>query len=215
MSYTHLIFDLDGTLIDTETAVLQTWQRTLADYGYSFGLEEMRVVLGVTTDIGLARLGAKVDERYAARWQKNYEAFAAQCDYFPGAKAMLLRLRQMGCHLGAVSSRSRREYDRCFAGFDFDQLMETVVLEEDTQKHKPDAEPLLKYMELAHARAEDCLYVGDMPTDALCARSAGVAAGLVRWNGSAVDTSAADFVFSTPDDLLRLLTPDRAPECES
>jgi beta-phosphoglucomutase-like phosphatase (HAD superfamily) len=57
----HFIFDLDGTLIDTEQPVLKTWQKTLSEYGHKFSLSELRCVLGVTTDIGLQRLNATVD----------------------------------------------------------------------------------------------------------------------------------------------------------
>ena len=56
MKYQHIIFDLDGTLIDTEQAVLKTWQHTLKDFHYFFPLEELRIVLGIPTENALKKL---------------------------------------------------------------------------------------------------------------------------------------------------------------
>ena len=110
MKYKNYIFDLDGTLIDTEQAVLKTWQFTLKEYGYDFSINDVRVVLGVTTDIGLQKLNATVDSEFINQWQKNYEVFASDSDYFAGAKEMLLKLKSLKCQVGAVSSRSKNEY---------------------------------------------------------------------------------------------------------
>ncbi|OXX83420.1 hypothetical protein AVM15_11055 [Paraclostridium benzoelyticum] len=81
MNLKHYIFDLDGTLIDTENAILKTWKDTLKEYGYDYTLEEIRVVLGVTTDIGLKKLNAKVDENYICKWQVNYEKYCSNADF--------------------------------------------------------------------------------------------------------------------------------------
>ena len=57
MKYRHIVFDLDGTLLDTEEAVLNAWQHTLKAYRYHFPLEELRVVLGITVEKGIDALG--------------------------------------------------------------------------------------------------------------------------------------------------------------
>lgn len=204
MKYKNYIFDLDGTLIDTEQAVLKTWQFTLKEYGYDFSINDVRVVLGVTTDIGLQKLNATVDSEFINQWQKNYEVFASDSDYFAGAKEMLLKLKSLKCQVGAVSSRSKNEYAMYFNSFDFDKIMDFVVLEEDTEKHKPDAEPLLKFIEMSKSNPTESIYIGDMPTDVLCAKNAGITAALVKWNGSNVDGSNADLVFNSMDEVIVL-----------
>lgn len=68
MSYTHIIFDLDGTLIDAETAVLKTWQLTLQEYtGQFFSLEKLKVVLGIITEAALRKLQIEVGEDFEKR----------------------------------------------------------------------------------------------------------------------------------------------------
>lgn len=204
MDLKHYIFDLDGTLIDTEAAVLKTWQHTLKEYGYEYSLHEVKVVLGVTTDIGLQRLNAHVDEDYTYKWQTNYEGYSQEADFFEGTKEMLKLLKDRGCSLGIVSSRSQKEYERFFKSFHLDELFTTVILEEDTKEHKPDPEPLFKYMELTGADKDTCIYIGDMPTDIQCANNAGVISGLVTWNGAGISCDEAKMTFNDPKEICDL-----------
>lgn len=204
MGFKHFVFDLDGTLIDTEKAVLNTWVQTLREYGYDFTLEDARVVLGVTTEIGLERLKAVVDDDYTTRWQKNYARYADEAEFFDGACKMLAKLKDKGCVLGIVSSRSRNEYDAFFSKFDLNQYFDIVVLEEDTLKHKPNPEPLKKYLELAGANKEECIYIGDMPGDICCANAAGITSGLAKWNGSDVVCNDADLIFNNMGEVIGL-----------
>lgn len=200
----HFIFDLDGTLIDTERAVLKTWRKTLSEYGYDFSTEDLKCVLGVTSVIGLQRLNVEADENYMDLWQRNYADHAKDTDYFAGTKEMLLQLKQKGCTVGAVSSRCKKEYIDFFSDFDFEEIFDVVVLEDDTQSHKPNPEPLLKYLEIMKADKNDSIYIGDMPGDIECANSAGVISGLVTWNRSGVICKEAKLIFETPEEVTAL-----------
>lgn len=205
MKLRHIIFDLDGTLIDTEAAVLKTWRHTLRQYGYGYSLEEIKPVLGVTTEIGLQRLHAHADEQYTEKWQANYKTYASEADFFPGTKEMLHCLQAKGCSLGIVSSRSRKEYQAFFASFHLEEFFTTVILEEDTERHKPHPEPLLYYMEKTGADKASCIYIGDMPTDIQCAHNAGMLSGLVTWNGSGISCGEANMMFSNPKEIYNLI----------
>ena len=99
MKYKHIIFDLDGTLIDTETAVLKTWQCTLKQYGYTYTLDQIRIVLGVTTDIGIQRLKVEVDKDYAFKLQHNYQKYASQTKFFEGCEELLKELKDQVYYL--------------------------------------------------------------------------------------------------------------------
>ena len=205
MKIQHFIFDLDGTLIDTENAVLKTWKQTLKEYGYDFSLEALNVVLGVTTEIGLQRLNAKVDKSYMSKWQKNYTQHAKETAYFAGVEKMLTALKANGYSLGAVSSRCREEYKKFFSNFGLEKILGTVILEEDTQKHKPHPEPLYKYLELTGAKKEECIYIGDMPGDIQCANHAGILSGLAAWNGSNIICDEAKMVFHHVNDVFLMI----------
>lgn len=200
----NFAFDLDGTLIDTERAVLLAWQDTLAGYGYARELDELRGVLGVTNEAGVASARAQVDEDFGPRWRDAYARHATGAGFFPGVREALLSLRAAGCAVGAVSSRDRAEYHRFFSDFGLGDLLDVVVLEEDTARHKPEADPLLKYLELTGSAPEETVYVGDIPGDIACANAAGVKSALVAWNGSHITCPAADFVLHSPEQLLHL-----------
>lgn len=200
----HFIFDLDGTLIDTEQSVLKTWQKTLSEYGHKFSLSDLSCVLGVTTDIGLQRLNVTADGSFIDSWQDNYAEFAKEAGYFDGVIEMLLCLKNNGCSVGAVSSRCKKEYEDFFNDFDFDNIFDAVVLEEDTLNHKPHPEPLLKYMQLVKADKSDCIYIGDMPGDVQCANTAGITSALALWNGSEIICDQAKIILRSTDDVISL-----------
>jgi HAD superfamily hydrolase (TIGR01549 family) len=205
MALKYFIFDIDGTLIDTEQAVLRTWLQTLNEYGYIYSVDEIRCVLGVTTEIGLKRLGATVDSDYTRKWMANYSLYAKEAGYFEGVKELLMLLKEKGCSVGAVSSRSRREYTDFFSGFEFGDIFDEVILEEDTTQHKPMPEPLYKYMELVGADKAECIYIGDMPSDIQAANNAGIVSGLVTWNGSGVVCDEAKMIINSIEDILALV----------
>ena len=197
----YIIFDLDGTLIDTELAILKTWQETLYQYGYDYPIDALKCVLGVTNKIGLSRLNATVDNNFANLWQINYERHASETNFFDNILPMLQQLKGKGYSLGVVTSRNRNEYKKYFTRFDFSQYFDAVVLEEDTQKHKPDPEPLYKYMQMLNTRKEQCIYIGDMPSDIKCANNAGILSGLVKWNKSDIECNDATYNFYSPEEV--------------
>lgn len=213
--FSSVAFDLDGTLIDTEAPVLKTWAATLDQFGHrSYTPESLRGVLGVTNSAGLAAVGAVgIDlPAFAAAWAENYRDFAGEAVFFPGAERMLDRLKAEGFTLGAVTSRNRREFGAYFTGFHLERWMSAIVLEEDTIQHKPEAEPLCKYLELTGASAAETIYIGDMPTDIRCAKAAGTVSGFVRWNGAGFSCPEADLTFDHMDELLALLTGEQPAE---
>lgn len=66
--------------------------------------------------------------------------------------------------------------------FGIEQYFDTIILADATQKHKPFPDPLLKYIDTAHAEKQDVLYIGDTLYDVQCASSAEVASGLALWD---------------------------------
>ena len=204
--FTHFIFDLDGTLVDTEQSVLKTWQTTLKQFvpGRDFSKEELRVVLGITTQKALEKLKVNVPDDFEKQWAVRYQQAAHSISFFDGVQDMLKGLKERNRTIGIVSSRSRQEYQDYFKRFDLDNLCSALVLKEDTQKHKPDPQPIAKYLELTQADPAQCIYIGDMPTDVECAKNAGISSGLAAWHREDMKNSCADFVFTSPAHILNI-----------
>lgn len=205
MKYQHIIFDLDGTLIDTEQAVLKTWQHTLKDFHYFFPLEELRIILGIPTENALKKLNVTVGPDFQDRWMENYTIYAGKAAFFPGVEHMLDVLRQRGHSLGIVTSRSREEYSRYFLPFRLESRFDRMIFSDNTLEHKPSPEPLYQYARSADVPLNACIYIGDMPTDIECANRAGVTSGLCTWNSSGILCRDAKLLFRTPEELCKLL----------
>lgn len=201
MKLKHLIFDLDGTLIDTEGPVIGAWQLALREYGYEFTKKELLIAMGVPTEEGLRLLNVQVDGHWSERWKRQYRPLVADAGFFPGVSETMDALRTQGFQLGIVTSRNRDEYTEFFGKFRLEERFPTVILEEDTEKHKPDPEPLYRYLERTGARAAECVYVGDQPTDVQCANRAGILSGLALWNRPELSCSEAAVRFRTPEEL--------------
>lgn len=207
MKYKHIIFDLDGTLMDTEKQILKTWQLTLKKYvcDRDYSLEELKIVLGITAQKALAKLNVRTDNNFEKQWICNYHEVAHSMTFFDGIKEMLLSLKEKGCTLGIVSSRSRKEYINYFQSFKLEEFFTIIICADDTAEHKPSPEPLFKYVELTKADLASCIYIGDMPTDIECANRAGITSGLVTWNDAKVICQDAKFEFSCPKEVCDII----------
>ncbi|MDK2807987.1 MAG: hypothetical protein PWP24_721 [Clostridiales bacterium] len=205
MEYTHIVFDLDGTLIDTEAAILKTWQYTLKPYNLSYSLESLQTVLGISNYDACKRLEAPVDDSFERNWIQNYSKFSDEAAFFPGIENMLYCIKKSRLNLGIVTSRKRTEYERYFKQFKLEKLFSQIVCSDYTSKHKPSPEPLLYYIKKSQADPASCMYIGDMVSDVECANAAGFSSGLVTWNHSSIINCDADYIFSKPADLLKIL----------
>ena len=206
MRYHHIVFDVDGTLLDTEKAILQSFQKTLREHaGIEKELSELSFCLGITGAAALKRLETGHEEEILLQWKENLAALRAFVRVFDGIELLLKRLRADGFQLGVVTSRCRAEYERDFMRLGLDGYFDTVVCEEDTVCHKPEAEPLECYMRKAGARREEVLYIGDSIYDMECARAAKTACGLALWGAVSVRHIHADYYFPDPASVQSVL----------
>lgn len=203
--FRHFVFDLDGTLIDTEHPVLLGWQKSLELKGCFLTLEQIKPMLGIPMETVLDMLNIPWEDSFVDLWMDCYETFADEACFFDGVPEMLDALKAAGCGIGAVTSRHRAEYDRYFPKFKLEKWMDYIVLKEDTALNKPNPEPLLRYMELAGATADETIYIGDMPSDAKCANRAGATSAIVTWNGATVDMSDAKLAIASPKDVIGMI----------
>lgn len=206
MSFTHLAFDIDGTLISSEYANMKALQDTLIKFhGSSPSLEELSPVFGIPGMDALARLGVTDTDVIYPYWAEHVHDYDDTIAPYDGVLELLEALQAKGYPMAVVSSKRRREYDRGFVPMGLSTFFDIQVLEEDTQKHKPDPEPLLKYLELAGVGAERVLYIGDRLGDWKCAHAAGVPFAFARWGAPFESIPEADYVLETPADLLNIV----------
>lgn len=197
MKYPHVVFDVDGTLLDTERSVLLSLRDTLREAaGRDYPLAELEFSLGIPGADALKLLDIPNVPAVLARWEELLERYRDADRVFDGVPELLAALKDSGRCLGVVTSRTRAEFDQDFSRWGLASYFQAVVTADDTDLHKPCPDPLLKYMELAGAAAADVLYIGDSGHDARCAQAAGVDFGLAGWG--AKNPRACTYAFPTP-----------------
>ena len=204
MRYRQIVFDVDGTLVDTEQAVLCSLQDTLAQVtGQRAEREELIFALGIPGEDALRRLQVEDIPAALALWDRRMGAYRDLIRVFAGMEELLRDLRAAGYGLGVVTSKTREELAHDLAGFEIAQYFDCVVCADDTARHKPDPEPLLYYLEQTGCRGEELLYIGDSVYDRQCAAGAGTAFGLAGWG--AQPGVSAPLAFATPRQAAQML----------
>lgn len=205
MKYTHIAFDIDGTLFNSEYACIRSLQDTLeALTGSAPAQEELAFSLGIPGVDALEQLGISNIPATFALWEKNLQKYWDTVALFPGIPELLEELKRRGCKLGVVTSQTRKEYEEGFAPFPISHYFTTLVRADDAPEHKPSPVPLLRYMELAGCKPSELLYVGDRVGDLRCARGAGVDFALAGWGNPDRDLDP-DYLLTRPQELLELL----------
>jgi len=198
MKYRHIVFDIDGTLIDTEYAVLRSLQETVRVLsGREIPYSELTFALGITGADALKKLDIKNISYAAELWNKNMRKYADTVKVFDGITELLKNLLRLDCEMGIVTSKTREEFKQDFSHFNISHYFKTIVCADDTQRHKPNAAPLLK------ADCRQTLYIGDSKYDSMCAENAGIDFALAVW-GSRQTSIKADYFLKNPMDLLSL-----------
>ncbi|HEV2103326.1 MAG TPA: HAD family hydrolase [Candidatus Acidoferrum sp.] len=170
-----VLFDWDGTLLDSYHADSQAFLAMFRAMGVDWGLAELE--RHYSPDWYVVYRAAKIpEERWTEAdrvWRAHYEKHPSKL--MSAARRVLAQLN--GRHkLGLVSSGDRDRVSRQLREFRLTRVFRTRVLGGDTQEKKPHPAPLLKALREMKADARNCVYVGDTPEDVEMARAAGVRA---------------------------------------
>ena len=146
------------------------------------------------------------DTSYAIElWDKNMRNYTNTIKVFDGIVELLKNLISLDYEIGIVTSKTREEFTHDFCPFGINHYFKIIICADDTQEHKPNAAPILKYMELSKTDHSKVLYIGDSKYDSKCAENAGIDFALAVW-GSHNKHIKADYFFERPADLLSAIT---------
>lgn len=204
-TYKHLVFDIDGTIIDSAKINMLSLQETVKELrGDVMPLEDLYFSFGIPGVRAMEILGFPEPEKAVQVWIRNYSACAERLGMplFPGMREILERLREKGASLGIITSKLREEYDEHFEKQGLLELFPWVVTASDTPKGKPYPDPMLEYLRRTGAAPEEVLYFGDTAYDMDCARSAGVDHALVLWGCLSPEGIEATYRLETQEEIL-------------
>ncbi|WP_254885469.1 HAD family phosphatase [Streptomyces sp. NA02950] len=176
-----VIFDLDGTLVDTEPHYYEAGRRTLETYGVTgFTWEEHSQFIGIGTRETLRTLrdrygiDASVDELLAVKNRHYLELAGTATDVFPGMRAFVERLHTAGHRLAVASGSSRAAIEAALAATGLSALLPVSVSAEEVGRGKPEPDVFLAAARLLDTDPADCVVVEDAAPGVEAARRAGM-----------------------------------------
>ncbi|MCQ4629609.1 HAD-IA family hydrolase [Shinella sp. CPCC 100929] len=210
-----VLFDCDGTLVDSVGLIHEVMARTFVDFGHARpDVAETKAIIGLTLDIAIARMQGKPhvdDEALAmtAHYKAIYGGVRAEAGFqeplFPGIADLMARLeREDDLILGAVTGKSRRGLDLIRASHGFEKTF-FVSRTADDCPSKPHPGMVTECCSEAGIDAAQTIVVGDAIYDMQMAKAAGAKAMGVAWGYASVPElveAGADYILRTPADLL-------------
>lgn len=200
-----VLFDFDGTIMDTNNVILMSWQHTFRTLENREEDEsKLTATFGEPLEYTLERFFPDVPveesiEVYRSYQRKNFSDLIA---LFPGMKELVIECKARGYKTGLVTSRLKRTAMEGLEKFDLTKHFDVIVTPEDTDKHKPDPEPVNIALEKLGSQPENAVMLGDTLFDIQCSHNAGIGAVLVSWSLALAGKTREDLGEDAPDHII-------------
>lgn len=207
-----ILFDLDGTLLDTNELIIQTFLHTAEVYfPGEYDREKVMTFYGETLETTYGRIAR--DDEMVNEMIKTYHAFnSARHDEmvgtFDGVYEVLEKLHAAGYKMAIVSSKRRDMAIRGLKLFDIEKFFDVVVTADCVDNPKPHAEPIRMALEKLGKMAESAIMIGDNHHDIESGKNANVKSVCVGWTLHDIEMMRSynpDFIINTMHDLLEIL----------
>lgn len=206
---TTLLFDFDGTLLDTNELIIQSFEQVLnSRYPGQYTREDILPFMGPTLkesfDTVDADLSDVLIQEYRTWNLANHDQLVKE---FDGVSETLQRLKENGMKMAIVSTKRNNMVMRGLQLMGLEDFFDTVIGLDDVQRPKPDPEPLLLALERLGSKPEEALMIGDNTHDIGGGKNAGVRTAGVAWSlkGEAfIRSLEPDYVLQHISDLLSI-----------
>jgi pyrophosphatase PpaX len=207
-----VLFDLDGTLIDSGPIILASMQHAVSTVlGREIPPEELGLTIGGQGIVAqMTAIDADNADALLEAYKEHNDGLHETLEAFDELLDVLPQLKAEGRKLGLVTAKRHRTVGLALDRFPaLASAFDVVVAHEDTERHKPDAEPVRLALQKLGGRPEEAVYVGDSPFDVGAAKAAGVYAIAVGWGGIHPDerllAEKPDAFVRTPQELLDVI----------
>jgi HAD superfamily hydrolase (TIGR01509 family) len=211
-----IIFDIDGTLLDSNHAHAEAWRLGLKELGIEVDYRTVREAIGMGGDQllpGVAGIESGSEQGRAASEAKDRifrQRFFEGLRPFPGAKDLVAELAARGFRIAVASSAGKEELAKFLRILDIEQYLVGSTSGDDAESSKPEPDVILAALRRLGCQADEAVMIGDTPYDLTAAERAGVRSVAVRSGGwKDRDLRGAAEIYDGPADLLARL--DRSP----
>ena len=204
--YKEIIYDIDGTVLNTLNMNMYPLIKIIKEEtGEDWTFEDVLKFAPYPGMKVMEELQVKDKEKTYARWVQyvnEYEEGATLYDGFEDVfKAFDGKIIQ-----AVVSAKTTKQYQIDFVDKGLDQYMQVAILADDTDKHKPDPEPLFECLKRINVKPSEAIYIGDALSDYLASQNAHMDFGYAKWGSvSSKGIDEPTYIFETPLELLKLL----------
>ena len=208
------VLDVDGTLVDTNYQHALAWYRAFRSLGETFPIWRIHRLIGMGGDQLVAALGGDdVEERIGdearERWVKEADPLMGEVALLPGARELIVALKERGHRVVLASSGKPHHVDHALDLLDVRDVVDGWTTSEDVEETKPAPDLLHVALEKIGAPADaPSVVIGDSVYDVEAAKNAGMPALVVRSGGFGDDElrgAGALAIYDTPEDLTAAL----------
>ena len=209
MNFKGILFDLDGTLINTTPLILQSFEHTVRVH-FNRELDPLEAIkyFGKPLRAAMENLDAeKVEELVNTYREYNHKNHDELTKAFTGVAETIRVLYEHGIQMAIVTSKTKEMAERGLKLFYMQDYFSVIIGVGQTQNHKPHPEPVLAALMYLQLKAEDCLMVGDSPFDIISAQAAGVKTAAVKWSAvpwADIEQAKPEYVLADMADLLTI-----------
>ncbi len=194
-----LIFDVDGTVWDSEKDVFLSFNHTLKEHaGIEITKEEFQKLagmpLGKMFELELPeemKASSAEYEKYYKQYYIDEGHYVDATELFENVKTTIDNFKNQGFYMAVASSKPKRILDKMMAHFNLEGFQYVLGTEESNFKHKPDPEIVNYIMEQLNVSKEDAVIIGDSKSDILTGKNAGI------------DTIAVTYGYDKPENLAK------------
>lgn len=205
-----VLFDLDGTLIDTNKLILESFRHTFKSVlNREVSDEEITLLFGKPLDATFSLYDKeRVKELISVYREYNKKNHDNMCNAFDGAKELIKEIKSMGIKVGIVTSKKE---DMAKRGMEINgilEFMDVIMTPEKTEKHKPDKEPVIKACEELNINPSEAIMVGDSNFDIMSGKSAGSKTIAVKYTVLPIEEvikANPDYLVDRPMDILDII----------
>lgn len=200
-----ILFDLDGTLVDSLGYYLKAHQKTLESYGARLTPPEIvSNCFGVEEQVIADKFGLTI-EQFRSSYHENIRSFIPHVKLFPNALQTLSLAKGKGIKLAIMSFAYSWYVNEILELLDIKSYFQSILGFNDVKKAKPDPEIIIKTCETLGLKPEDSLAIGDAKSDVLMGKAANTKTALFVPPGNRVFYNFEDLKKSNPDYILENL----------